>query len=98
MYVTRGVTFRSAFRKTGGLRALTSAPFMALTASAPPSAEADLKSQLEMCARNCVTMSLPLDCPNIYISLCKKRSLSVSCSLKLCAFLFYCIFIMYFCY
>ena len=44
----RGITFRSAFRQTGGLRALKSGPFMALTASAPPSIEADIRLQLEM--------------------------------------------------
>ena len=74
----RGETFRTAFCQIGGLRALTNAPFMALTASAPPSIEAEIKSNLEMHANDCVMVSLPLDRPNIYISTRKKWSFSVS--------------------
>lgn len=66
----------SAFRQTGGLRALTSAPFMALTASAPPNIEADIRLQLEM--HDCVMVTLPLNRVNIYMSMRKKRSLLVS--------------------
>lgn len=77
----RGETFRTAFQWLGGLRALTSAPFMALTASAPPSVEAEVKATLEL---DCVMVSLPLDRPNIYISTQKKRSLSVSCLCAVC--------------
>ena len=44
----RGDKFRSAFRNLGGLRALTNAPVVALTASAPPHIEADIMSSLEL--------------------------------------------------
>ncbi len=44
----RGEKFRTAFQNLGGLRALTSAPFVALTASAPPHIEAELISSLEL--------------------------------------------------
>ena len=46
---------------------------MALTASAPPSIEVEVKAILQL--RDCVTVSLPLDWPNIYISAKKKSSL-----------------------
>ena len=52
------------------------APFMALTASAPPRVEADVKAILDL--SNCVMVTLPLDRPNIYIATRKKSSLSVS--------------------
>ena len=77
-YNNRGETFRTAFRQIGGLRALTNAPFMALTASAPPSIEAEITSNLEMHAHDCITVSLPLDRPNIYMSTKRKCSFSVS--------------------
>ena len=51
---------------------------MALTASAPPSIEAEVKATLELHVHDCVMVSLPLDRPNIYISTKKKKSLSVS--------------------
>ena len=38
----RGETFRKAFQHIGGLRALTKAPFMALTASEPPKRDKSL--------------------------------------------------------
>ena len=74
----RGEKFRTAFRQLGGLRALTSAPFMALTASVPPSIEAEVKATLELHVHDCVMVSLPLDRPNIYISTKKKNCLSES--------------------
>lgn len=74
----RGEKFRTAFQKLGGLRALTNAPFMALTASAPPRIEAEVKSSLELHVHDCVMVSHPLDRPNIYISTQRKSSLSVS--------------------
>ena len=37
--VIRGDDFRTAFKKLGGLRSLTCAPFMALSASAPSHVE-----------------------------------------------------------
>ena len=38
----RGQDFRKSFKMIGGLRALLSAPFMALSASAPPDVEAEI--------------------------------------------------------
>ena len=38
----RGQDFRKSFKMIGGLRALLSAPFMALSASAPPDIEAEI--------------------------------------------------------
>ena len=38
----RGQDFRKSFKMIGGLRALSSAPFMALSASAPPDIEAEI--------------------------------------------------------
>ena len=61
----------------GGLRALTNAPLMALTASASPSIEAEMFCQ-EMHAHDDVTVSLPLDRPNIYVSTRRKISMAVS--------------------
>ena len=46
------------------------APFMALTASAPPNVEAEVKANLEL--RNYIMVTLPLDRPNIYMSTKKK--------------------------
>ena len=74
----RGKNFRTVFQQLGGLRALTNAPFMALTASAPPSIEDEVKSTLELNVHDCVMVSLPLDWPNIYILIQRKSSLSVS--------------------
>ena len=52
---------------------------MALTASAPPSVEREVKESLELA--NCVMVTLPLDRPNIYISTKKKSSILVSYSI-----------------
>ena len=52
------------FKQLGGLRALTTAPFMALTASAPPILEQEVKESSELA--NCVIVTLPLDRPTIY--------------------------------
>ena len=38
----RGQDFRKSFKMIGGLRALLYAPFMALSASAPPDVEAEI--------------------------------------------------------
>ena len=48
----RGESFRTAFKGLGGLRALTVAPFMALSASAPSAVERCVKESLEL--RDCV--------------------------------------------
>ena len=59
----RGSGFRESFSRLGGLRVLSKAPFMALTASAPPHVEAEILSSLHM--RDTVFVSQPLDRPNI---------------------------------
>lgn len=61
----RGNDFQTAFSKLGGLCALTSAPFMALTASAPPHIEAHVSSSLHLNIPVVVTQLL--DRPNIYL-------------------------------
>ena len=58
-----GESSRTAFKRLGGLRALTVAPFMALSASAPSGVEQCVKESLEL--RDCVMVKVPLDRPNI---------------------------------
>ena len=72
----RGPQFRKAFHNLGGLRSLSSAPVMALTASAPAAIEAHVVSFLSM--RTPVYVRNPLDRGNIYYSVMKKSSISVS--------------------
>ena len=72
----RGPQFRKAFHNLGGLRSLSSAPVMALTASAPAAIEAHVVSFLSM--RTPVCVQNPLDRGNIYYSVMKKSSISVS--------------------
>ena len=72
----RGTDFRRSFSKLGGLRALTNAPFMALTATAPPNVEAALMNSLHM--SNAVIMRQPLDRPNIYLSASRGFGIKVS--------------------
>ena len=55
----------------GNLRALTHAPVMSLTASAPPPAELDLLDSLHM--TNLVMIKHGLDRPNTFYSVAKKR-------------------------
>ena len=57
------------------MRALTTAPFMALTASAPPEIEAAIISSLHL--REPIVVTRPLDRPNIYLSTCKSVGLKV---------------------
>ena len=73
---TRGLDFRQAFRKIGGLRALTKVPVMCLTASAPASVQSDIVSSLSLV--NVVCVKHPLDRPNIHLSVIKKSSFAVS--------------------
>ena len=60
----------------GGLRALTTAPFMALSASAPPHIEATIVDFLKL--DNPVQVSKHLDRPNIYLSVSPINGLKVS--------------------
>ena len=72
----RGVDFRKSFKRVGELRALVDVPFIALTASAPPSVQADITSTLHLCSP--IIISCCLDRPNIYISASPLHSLTVS--------------------
>ena len=75
----RGSNFRTAFKKLGGLRAITKAPFMALSASALPAFERDIVTSLVLA--NPVTVKQRLNRPNICISVGKKLAVTVSLSL-----------------
>ncbi len=75
VHAYRGEKFRTAFKSLGGLRALTTAPFVALTATAPPEVEAELLTSLEL--NDPAIVKHPLDRPNIYLSVVKV-SLAVS--------------------
>ena len=72
----RGPQFRRAFARIGGLRALTKVPFMALTASAPPTVEDKIINSLCLC--DPVKVKLDLNQPDIYISTIKGTALAVS--------------------
>ena len=76
----RGNDFRTAFRKIGGLRALTVAPFMALSASATEQMIDTIKESLQL--KHPVIVSRSLDRPNIFIS--ANKSLGVDVSHKFC--------------
>ena len=65
------------FHNLGNLRALTKAPFMALTATALPAIMQEITTSLLL--RQPVTVQLGLNCPNIHLSVGKKWSVSVSC-------------------
>ena len=72
----RGSDFRTSFRSIGGLRALTDAPFIALSASAPPSVEKCIVDSLHL--KSPVHVSHSLDRPNIFLSYSKSKGLTVS--------------------
>lgn len=72
----RGADFRVSFKSIGGLRALADVPFMALSASAPPSIAREIQESLNM--KSPVHISHSLDRPNIFLSYSKSKGLSVS--------------------
>ena len=72
----RGSDFRTAFKKLGGLRALTSVPFITLSASAPALIAKDIEASLHL--KTPVYISLNLDRPNIFFSYSKSKGLVVS--------------------
>ena len=74
------VGVRTDFEKIGGLRALTSVPFMALTASAPPEVRATIIKLLHL--SNPVYVEGSLDRPNIYMSASTIKSVNVSVRLS----------------
>lgn len=82
VWVFRGSDFRTSFRRIGGLRALTSAPFMALSASAPPTIAKAIEESLHLKAP--VSISHSLDRPNIYFSFSKSKGLAVSFVTHVC--------------
>ena len=72
----RGKDFRKSFSVLGDLRALTKAPVLSMTASAPPRVEAELVRQLHL--RNPVFVKSSLNRPNIFLCLRTKSKLEVS--------------------
>ena len=76
IFYSRGKDFRISFSHLGGLRALTSAPFLALTASAPADIEKHVIASLHL--SNPVKVYQPLDRPNIFLSSKKSTGLAVS--------------------
>ena len=79
----RGGKFRPAFEKLelGGLRAFTSAPFMALTASADSSVQEVIQSSFHLASP--VIVSKSLDRPNVFISVGEINGYNVSVPLNL---------------
>ena len=75
--LNRGKDFRCSFSLLGGLRALTTAPFLALTASAPPSIVSEIAETLHF--TDPVNVFRPLNRPNIFLSASRSTSISVSC-------------------
>ena len=75
LFINRGIDFRKSFKEIGGLRALIEAPFMALTASAPPSVESEIISSLHLVEP--VIVSHDLNRRNIFISASVIKSLNV---------------------
>ena len=71
--IYRGVEF---IRRIGELRALVNVPFMALTASAPPSVQSNIIHTLHLTSPEIV--SCCIDRPNIYLSVSPICSLHVS--------------------
>ena len=77
----RGKDFRTSFSRIGGLRALTRAPVISLTASAPPAVEQQLLESLSMHSPTFIKHTL--DRPNIFYCVSKKTSMTVSGKLLL---------------
>ena len=75
--MVRGKDFRRSFSQLGGLRALNRAPFMALTASAPPDVEEIIHSSLHL--SDAVVISQPLNRSNIFLSSSKHLGVKVKC-------------------
>ena len=75
VFLNRGGDFRKAFKLLGGLRALTDAPFMALSASAPPSVRLEISSILFLIEP--VVVSRDLNRRNIFLSASPIRSVNV---------------------
>ena len=77
MYIAlRGKDFRTAFSRIGGLRASTSAPFMAVTATASSATQELICQSLHLV--NPVVVSCSLNRPNIYLSASIMKGYTVS--------------------
>ena len=76
MSVYRGCKFRPSFEKIGGLRALTNAPVMALTASASSGIQHAIASSLHLV--DPVVVAQSLDRPKIFFSVGDIRGITVS--------------------
>ena len=81
----RGQDFRKSFKMIGGLRALISAPFMALSVSAPPDIEAEIIESLDLKSPEIVVCDL--NRRNIFFSASRKYTVTVS--IRNC--LYYCV-------
>ena len=72
----RGKDFRKSFSILGDLRALTKAPVLSMTASAPPRVEAELVQLLHL--KNPVFVKSSLNRANIFLCIRTKSKLEVS--------------------
>ena len=72
----RGKNFRPTYERIGGLRALTKAPFICLTATAPPEIRAEISERLHL--KQPVVVIRNLDRHNIFYSVATKTGLEVS--------------------
>ena len=77
----RGIPFRKSFHRIGGLRALTRAPVMTLTASALPATEHNIASSLAL--KDPVFVRRPLNRTNIFYTVKVKSAVMVNISLQL---------------
>ena len=74
--VYRGTDFRRCFQQLGGLRALTEAPIIALTATAPEEIKSSICDSLGLFEP--AVISQTLDRPNIFFSASRSKGLNVS--------------------
>ena len=72
----RGHAFRTAYSKLGSLRALTQAPFMALTATASATTQSAIFEALKLVEP--VVVSMDLNRHNIFLSVGAIRTMCVS--------------------
>ncbi len=71
----RGKNSRPAYDKIGGLRALTKAPFICLTATAPPEVRSEISERLHL--EQPVIVLRNLDRRNIFYSVSTKSGMEV---------------------
>ena len=83
IFECRGKDFRKSFSILGDLRALSKAPVLSMTASAPPHIEAELVRLLHL--KNPVFVKSSLNRPNIFLCIRTKSKLEVS------MYVYYCI-------